>query len=377
VAALVLLSSGGTGAVPAGPTEGGSAALKAEGSPPASSGTQPAGQWGSQMIYDASDGYYLLFAFGRTWSFTGGVWTEMNPAQSPPTYKWTCLTYDWRDGYAVLYGGGSGGIGTPKSIYSDTWTYRGGVWTDVTNKSDSPPGLQYASCAYDAAPGAGYVLLFGGATGLGSTETGTSGPTIESSAETWTFETGRWTQITSESSRHPSARFGASMAYYSAGRYVVLYGGAANGTSTANGYCTPSECPHYNQTWKFAGGTWTNITRAASPVGTPPGRWEAAMSNDSAAGYLVIFGGQANGYKGPNATGNYTWAFAGTWTNITSGSALTPATRFAAAMACDPQTGTALMFSGMMGTGVNHIVRDTWAFEGGEWDLLYTVQGED
>ena len=323
------------------------------------------------MAYDAADGYVLLFEGkeAKTWTFSDDVWTELFPTVSPSARTFACMAYDWADGYVVLYGGGEGGIGTPKKELSDTWTFRGGVWTDITEKADSPPGLAYPSCAYDTA--AGYLVLFGGANGRGPTYTGTSGLTVHSTDQTWKFLEGKWTNITATTGSHPGPRFGAAMAYDAADGYVVLYGGAINGTSTANGSCSPLQCPHLNETWKFAGGTWTNLTDTASPAGTPPGVWEAAMSNDSSGG-IVIFGGQANGYKSPNATGNYTWVFlGGRWTNVTTEQTFSPAPRFGAAVAFEPETATVVLFSGLGGTVVNTPLRsDTELFYNGEWECL-------
>ncbi len=332
----------------------------------------PTHRWGAEITYDASDGYPLLYGGQNdTWAFENGYWVNLHPKVIPPISSFACLAYDWKDRYVVLYGGGRGGIGTPTIDRNQTWTYHAGKWTNVTNPTDSPPGLQYPSCAYDAAPGAGYVLMFGGAESEGPTHTGASYLTIHSSNQTWEFSGGRWTNVTNYSAAHPSARFGASMVYDDVDGYVLLYGGAVNGTSTANGSCTPRECPHLNDTWKFSGGRWTNISASASTNGTPPGRWEAGIANDTAAGAVVIFGGQANGYKSYNATGNYTWEFSGgTWKNVTGSLSLSPETRFGEAMGYDPSTRSILMFSGLNCTRSAILWPQTWTFRGGSWQLL-------
>ncbi len=332
----------------------------------------PVHRWGGEITYDAADGYPVLFGNNnQTWAFEDGYWVNVQPKVDPPATSFACLTYDWADGYVLLFGGGRGGIGTPTLDRSTTWTYRGGVWTDITNASDSPPGLQYPSCAYDAAPGDGYVVLFGGVDAEGPTYTGHSYLTLHSSDQTWEFRAGRWTNVTDLASAHPSARFGASMVYDSSDGYLLLYGGAVNGTSTANGSCSPAECPHLDDTWTFRAGVWTNITVSASVDGTPPGRWEAGIANDSADGYVIIFGGQANGYKSYNSTRNYTWAFSGgLWRNLTPSLSVSPTTRFGEAMGYDPATASVLMFSGLNSTAAAHLTRDTWSFHDGAWENL-------
>ena len=95
------------------------------------------------------------------------------------------------------------------------------------------------------------------------------------------------------------------------------------------------------------------------------------MSNDSSGG-IVIFGGQANGYKSPNATGNYTWVFlGGRWTNVTTEQTFSPAPRFGAAVDFEPDAATVVLFSGLGGTVVNTPLRsDTELFYNGEWECL-------
>jgi hypothetical protein len=336
----------------------------------------PQTRWGAEITYDASDGYALLYGGQNdTWAFEKGYWVDLKPKVIPPISSFSCLTYDWKDGYVVLFGGGRGGIGTPQIDRDTTWTFHGGVWTNVTNPSSSPPGLQYPSCTYDAAPGDGYVVLFGGVYAEGPTYTGHSYLTLHSTNQTWKFSGGKWTNLTNYAAPHPSARFGASMVYDSADGYVLFYGGAVNGTSTANGSCTPEECPHLNDTWKFAGGTWTNLTASASVHGAPPGRWEAGIANDTADGYVIIFGGQANGYKSYNATKNYTWAFSGgVWRNLSSTLSVAPGPRFGEAMGYDPAAGSVLMFSGLNSTTAAHNWNQTWEFHNGGWqDLSYIL----
>ncbi len=335
----------------------------------------PVRRWGGEITYDAADGYPVLFGNNnQTWAFEDSHWVNLEPKVDPPSTNFACLTYDWADGYVLLFGGGRGGIGTPILDRSTTWTYRAGVWTNITDPADSPPGLQYPSCAYDAAPGDGYVVLFGGVDAEGPTYTGHSYLTLHSSDQTWEFQDGRWTNVTDLGTPHPSARFGASMVYDSSDGYLLLYGGAINGTSTANGSCSPAQCPHLSDTWTFHDGIWSNITAAASVHGTPPGRWEAGIANDSADGYVIIFGGQANGYKSYNATGNYTWAFSGgVWRNLTISLRLSPTTRFGEAMGYDPATASVLMFSGLNSTSAAHLTPDTWSFQNGTWQNLSYV----
>ena len=344
-------------------------------------GPLPGTYVGNGLTYDAGDGYYLLETGGtkanqnQTWEFVDGVWKNLSLSATPPISNWACMTYDWADGYVLWFGGGyHTGIGTANGPTNYTWTYRAGVWTNITvTAGPAPPPVVYPSCTYDAAPGDGFVVLFGGAVGLLKVPTGSDDHTVVSTNQTWKFSHGKWTNITSYHAPHPAATYGQQMAYDGADGYVVLYGGAQFGTSTGEGQCSEVQCPHLNYTWKFVGGSWTNISSSASVYGTPPGRWEIGMTNGSVGGGLLTFGGQNNGYKSWNSTYNYTWQFlGGVWTNISSIQSSTPATRFGPVMAYDPFTGVTLMFGGWRCTlyisdGCIPQLNDTWYFSGNEW----------
>src|SRR3989441_1275681 len=140
------------------------------------------------------------------------------------------------------------------------------------------------------------------ATGLGSAQCETarsgqavstpSGPAISASGVT-----GSWTNITS--STGPSQRSGASMAYDAADGYVILFGGISSSNV-------------FSDTWKFHGGSWTNITPSSSPaLDTFP-----SMAYDAADGYVILFSGLV--VSSSHVVGE-TWKYlGGSWTNITS-----------------------------------------------------------
>ena len=122
---------------------------------------------------------------------------------------------------------------------------------------------------------------------------------FDSNGNTWSYVTtgatksgatvvyhGVFTQLSPSSS--PSARTGASFAYYGACGYDVLFGGEA----TVGGKILAD-------TWKFHAGSWTQL----SPTERPTARYGAAMDYDQADGELVLFGGTAyNGIGGTTAT---------------------------------------------------------------------------
>jgi hypothetical protein len=130
-------------------------------------------------------------ALGDTWEFSNGVWTNVTSRVPQPAPSAAgAFAYDTGDGYAVLFSGigpnkVAKGTGHTETTDNYTWTYSAGVWTNITGAVTPPPRFG-AAIAYD--PVDGYVVMFGG---LAST--GAHVPTLK---DTWTFEGGVWTNIT-------------------------------------------------------------------------------------------------------------------------------------------------------------------------------------
>jgi hypothetical protein len=145
-----------------------------------------------------------------------------------------------------------------------------------------------------------------------------------------------WTQ---RSVSGPSPRSSHAMAYDSARRVTVLFGGW-NG-SNFNG-----------ETWEWNGSTWTQ--RAVSG---PSPRDSHAMAYDSVRGVTVLFGGMS---FGPTYYDD-TWEWNGTvWTQrMVSG----PSPRSSHAMAYDAARGVTVLFGGFRAAYYD----DTWEWNGAAW----------
>ena len=132
----------------------------------------------------------------------------------------------------------------------------------------SPPGLYFASMAYDAATRG--VVLFGGESRRGLR------------SDTWTWDGTTWTKQTPATT--PPARYEAAMDYDAATGTDVVFGGLGNNRTLAD-------------TWTWDGTTWTKQAPAASP----PARRLAPMAYDTATGTVVmwVYG----------ASENQTWAW--------------------------------------------------------------------
>ncbi len=166
-------------------------------------------------------------------------------------------------------------------------------------------------------------------------------------AQTWKFAGGTWSNLSTPGTVPPARAF-ATMAYDSKDGYVLLFGGWAGGNRTLN------------DTWAFVGGVWTNLT---SPAVAPPPLAGARMTNDHADGYVVLFGGGTNATRAEGQT----WRFsAGLWKNLTgTGGGVTPPARTGAGFAWDDNDGYALLFGGQNATGA--YLGDSWTFLHGRW----------
>jgi hypothetical protein len=221
------------------------------------------------------------------------------------------------------------------------------AWTNITSQSATrPPPRESGGMVYDSTDG--YVLLFGGYL--------TTVLPRHFYNDTWTFSSGKWTNITT--TQAPSARFGFMLADDPADHVVVLFGG--QGSKAGESFL--------NDTWEFHGGVWTNVTSSVAP----PGRFWGSMSYDSQTGQVLLFGGNEGGGPSTEYTNN-TWAFhAGTWTQLAP--ATLPPGRDDQAQVDDVAAGEVVMFGGL---GSVDYLNDTWGYSSGTWSAITTATGVD
>jgi hypothetical protein len=169
---------------------------------------------------------------------------------------------------------------------------------------------------------------------------------------TWKYSGGSWTNITPVSGPRPPALLDESFVWDSADRCAVLFGGLIY----------PGGGP-LRTVWEFSGGSWTNLTSSVSPASQ--NTWSVRAVYDSSDGYVVSVW---QNFARPAGT-TYTLTFLdGAWTNITgtsngSGLPLEPAAADA------PLDGGALFFGGLNPTTLN-TTNDTWLFSHGSWHDL-------
>jgi hypothetical protein len=139
-------------------------------------------------------------------------------------------------------------------------------WSNITSNGPAPSARDTAGVAYDAADS--YVLVFGGSIAGSASSIGDETCT----GDTWTFQTGVWTNL---SITGPPSNCAPSMAYDAADGFVVETGGF-----TWNGACHCES--EYNQTWSFSAGKWQNLS-----INSPESD-SGAMAYDPAINAVVL-----------------------------------------------------------------------------------------
>jgi len=246
-------------------------------------------------------------------------------------------------GPAVAGATGSSAAPTPGATQLGPAANSSPVWSYVPT-SVAPSPRYSTSFAYD--PAANEAVLFGGAT------TPTSGGDVPF-GDTWLFTNGTWKNITSSLSVAPSPRTGAAFVYDPLDHDLILFGGLGGVNAR---YVL-------NDTWKFQGGHWTNLTRT---VGPSP-RSDAAMTYDPGLESVVLFGGCLNPTCSVGA--NDLWKFQHSrWSHLPE-SGVRPKPRADTSFAYDPNDQKIILFGGWT-TAQRY--SDTWELNpNGSWTKLH------
>jgi hypothetical protein len=188
----------------------------------------PSARYSAAMSWDAATNTLLLFGgfnsrlgfLGDTWEFAKGDWTPVATLTAPAARWGAAMAYDDEDQCVVLYGGYNGTSG----YFADTWSWNGTAWAALPS-SGSPPAREKAVMAYD--PSTDSLVLFGGdVCPVGCF----AGPGTVFLGDTWSFQGGSWTNLTSTAGAGPSPRCCSASAYDGAtGEFLVTTGGNAPG----------------------------------------------------------------------------------------------------------------------------------------------------
>ena len=248
-----------------------------------------------------------------TWEWSGEFWNPQFSIMKPRPVSGHALAYDASRGRTLLFGGYNGGY------VGDTWEWDGVRWWPQAPQLAPSARLGHAMAS---AGWRGTVVLFGG-------DSGTS-----NEADTWEWNGGVRSWTKSSSLQSPSARAFHALAFDSARKRIVLFGGHSS--------------TFLNDTWEWDGGTWTQF----SPPTSPPARSHHAMVYDDLRGRCVVFGG----YNGTQLFD--TWEWDGTlWVARTS--AIVPPGRWLHSMSFHRSTGRSVLFGGLRD---NVPLRDMWEY---------------
>jgi hypothetical protein len=308
---------------------------------------------------DTGPGYVTAFDVPAATAWENGTARE-GAAAAPPGSSGGSVAYDVADGEYVYFGGCES-VACPSN---QTWAYRAGWWTNLTDPARAPPAREKGTMTYDA--NLGGVLLIGGC-----------GAKTCPLNDTWEFVGGRWTNLTGTScpvaSNCPSAVFGATLTWIDFPGPVP----AAQNLSLLFGGCEDRGCTNLSSgTFGFvAPSGWKRL----APTKSPPALMGAAAAFDDQLRSLVLFGGDRRCATGLCDT-NSTWRFGanGTWVNQTrpvSGGP-EPAAQSGASLVRDPASDDLVLVSGWVASGAALLI-DTWRFQCqlGTCDWRYAGQG--
>lgn len=267
------------------------------------------------------------------------TWTQLLPAPYPTTLarRTGGMCFDLLQGKVLMYGGLQSG---PTLTLSDTWTFDGTTWTQLSPTTTPPPRWGH-KMVYDSRRNR--VVTFGGRS-----------PTTTATAnDTWEWDGLDWLQVFPTAS--PNARAFYGMAYDERRGKTIVYGTQSGSTALGG-----------NQTWEYDGTTWAQAVTAF----VPPGLESPAMVYDKGRGVTVMFGG----YNGtpPGTDYRNTWEFDGT--NWTDRGVLpnAPLTGYRTGIVYDDVRGRVVLYGGYASAAVQ---RDVWEYDGNDWANVLPAVG--
>ncbi|MCI0540026.1 MAG: hypothetical protein L0Z50_32875 [Verrucomicrobiales bacterium] len=196
-------------------------------------------------------------------------WVDRKPFARPPARQEAAMAYDSDRGVCVLFGGGTNTF--PSEIpFNDTWEWNGTSWTMRSSNDPSaanrPPPMDRPIMAYDSFRKRTVLL--------GSSER--AGDQAKPVTRTWEWDGNIWTVHDSRTTASPAppSRFDAAMAYDSARRVTVVFGGRSYQSGIAN------------DTW-----TWDGVAWKLAANGGTIARVHHAMAFDERRKVMVLFSG--------------------------------------------------------------------------------------
>lgn len=171
--------------------------------------------------------------------------------------------------------------------------------------------------------------------------------------DTWEFAGGSWSEICNMTAVIPTCPTAPSPRIGSS----MAYDPSLHQLILFGGCASSSDClTLLNDTWALSAAGWVNVTPASPTASnTPPADAVGEMTYDAADGYLLMFG----------ATGA-TWKYdSNGWTNLSP--VQSPPARNGAALFYDTHSAAVILFGGATGAVDDTPLSDTWSFHAGNW----------
>ncbi len=232
--------------------------------------TTPAPRSGAAMTWDGVSNQVLMFGgsdnvdvFSDTWTFANGDWTQRATGSAPhPSPRLnTRMAYDPLRRRVVLFGGQA--VGPTDAInLQDTWEWDGSTWRELAVTGAIPSGRGHHAMVFD--PIRQRVMLLGGAQNFSPIPRGSS------LADQWEWDGARWTQVMPTGPR-PGKRMAPSLSFDPGRNVVVLHAGFDDHDLA--------------DTWEWNGQTW--LERSLLPVP----RSDFAFGQQAPGAEALLFGG--------------------------------------------------------------------------------------
>jgi len=268
----------------------------------------------------------------QVWSWNGRRW-EIVTMSGPPSRTNAAGAYDLSSGKGVVAGGSTRSAdGSKWEVLGDSWSGDRENWNRI---GDIAP-RDHQSMVTD---GSGRVLLFGGI------PAGRSGPWP---TDTYQLGSDGWTRVASDG---PAGRGRTAVAFDSARRQVVLFGGVT-APSGPQGQQT-----FLNDTWIWQDERWRKVGESG-----PPGRYAHAMVFDERARVVLLYSGSAAHSKAPLTD---MWQWDGQrWSEVPQNGP-TPGHRYQPVMVYDRARGKTVLYGGL-----GESKDDTWEWDGQRWQEI-------
>lgn len=238
----------------------------------------------------------------------------------------------------LMFGGAVTGVG----MVNQMWSWDGAQWTQPNQGTTLPSARSGHVAGYDLIRRK--LVVFGGQNSSGVTNN-----------ETWEWDGAAWTQRLPTTSPSPRAMSGLA---YGLGQ-MLLFGGQSNGSGAGT---------FYGDTWNWNGINWVQVSSTG-----PTARFGHAMSFDSVASDIKLFGGNTQALPSTGGHRNDLWSWNGSaWSQITTNTP--PLARRQHQMTFDRQLNKLVVFGGNAGGSSDF--SDTWTYTTSSgWSQIPTVGG--